>query len=305
MARHEYTLQEIIPIFTLRKEGYSYKKISERVKIPQSTVAMLVRKHAADNGAKLKVAPKLRGKNHELTKREKSAVIRNFIRNPQHKLSKVAKYGTGVHSLSENTVTRVIEEAGYLKQPTGKPILKQSRHKARLKWARAHRSWKVEDWDKVVWSGESSRLFGTLPTDKVWCRIGEQIDPSVFYGIQDDDWSFVRYWASIFKNGVGPICILSQDATMTSTRYQDVLENFLLPYYNPDCIFQHNNVPYHTTKPISKLLSDHNVTVLDWPAQSSDLNPIENIWHTLNLAIDKRMSEINSHKKLEEVVVEE
>lgn len=133
MARHEYTLQEIIPVLTLRKEGYSYKKISERVKIPKTTVAMLVRKHAADNCAKLK-APNLRGKNHELTRREKSAVIRNFIRDPEQTLSEVAKYGTGVHSLSKNTVTQVPDGAGYLKQPTSKSILKKTYSKARLKW---------------------------------------------------------------------------------------------------------------------------------------------------------------------------
>jgi hypothetical protein len=46
------------------------------------------------------------------------------------------------------------------------------------------------------------------------------------------------------------------------------------------------------------------VTILDWPSQSPDLNLIENVWQTLNLAIDKRIPRIHSYQRLEEVVME-
>ncbi len=36
--------------------------------------------------------------------------------------------------------------------------------------------------------------------------------------------------------------------------------------------------PAHTAKSTKSLLNDHGVAVLDWPANSSDLSPIENIW---------------------------
>ena len=47
------------------------------------------------------------------------------------------------------------------------------------------------------------------------------------------------------------------------------------------------------------------MTVMEWPSQSLDLNPIENIWHILNLAIDKRMPNVHSYERLGEVVCEE
>uniref|UniRef100_A0AAZ3QAD8 Tc1-like transposase DDE domain-containing protein n=1 Tax=Oncorhynchus tshawytscha TaxID=74940 RepID=A0AAZ3QAD8_ONCTS len=39
-----------------------------------------------------------------------------------------------------------------------------------------------------------------------------------------------------------------------------------------------DNDPKHTSKVVAKCLKDNNVTVLEWSSQSSDLNPIENVW---------------------------
>ncbi len=49
-------------------------------------------------------------------------------------------------------------------------------------------------------------------------------------------------------------------------------------YGDADFIFQQELAPAHTAQSTKSWFNGHGVTVLDWPANTPNLNPIENLW---------------------------
>ena len=51
---------------------------------------------------------------------------------------------------------------------------------------------------------------------------------------------------------------------------------------NQSAIFMQDNAPCHTAKSVKTFLSEEDATVMERPAQSPYMNPIENVWKLLN-----------------------
>jgi hypothetical protein len=73
----------------------------------------------------------------------------------------------------------------------------------------------------------------------------------------------------------------AKEATMNGERYQEVLQNHLLFWMDNfgSTHFLQDGAPCHASKRIRDFLSDQPFEVIDWPGNSPDLNPIENMWN--------------------------
>ena len=75
--------------------------------------------------------------------------------------------------------------------------------------------------------------------------------------------------------------------------YKQILIHQLIPNANElfkdkSWVFQQDNDPKHTANNVKNYLKNKKLVVLSWPAQSPDLNPIENLWNILDHGIKTR-----------------
>uniref|UniRef100_A0A914EHI6 Transposase n=1 Tax=Acrobeloides nanus TaxID=290746 RepID=A0A914EHI6_9BILA len=159
------------------------------------------------------------------------------------------------------------------------------------------------DWASVVWSDEKKfNLDGPDGVKYYWHDLCK--DP-LYFSRRNFGGGSVMVWAAFTSTGRVKLAFVPK--RMNSIQYQFVLRRSLLPFFRrnrrQNFIFMQDNAPIHVSRSTRAWLRRKHIPLLGWPANSPDLNPIENIWGILVRRIYAENKQYQNVKELKKAIV--
>lgn len=171
-----------------------------------------------------------------------------------------------------------------------KPLLTRFQRARRVLWAKSLLNKPMRFWTTCLFSDECAIDLLDGSNQKVFRKDGEENLPQHILPTVKHCPS-VTVWGCFSEKGVGQLRILPPNTHMNSKWYIGVLENevkgSLLTRFRSlkKCCFQDDGAPCHRSKVVVKRRQELGITALEWPGQSPDCNPIENMWRYLKLRV--------------------
>ena len=189
---------------------------------------------------------------------------------------------THERSVSLSTISRHLRNHGYRSiLPANTPMLKDEQKQHRVQWAKKHQA---DDWYRTGFTDESSfQLFRN--TIRRWWKNLESEVKQIPKNCQK-----AHIWGAISIKGVVGYHTFRID--LNGIYFVDILKPDLLPsatmQFKQQWQLQQDTDTKHTSGVAKEFIKNNVLELLEWPANSLDLNPIKNYWKAIKRRVEKR-----------------
>lgn len=278
------------------RAGTTNKELIEIFGVKERQIYKLIEKYREDGHFRFRPG---QGRKRKTTARDDKLIIREVVRDRFITGNDILKRQPHL-KVSARTVRRRITESGKFASywAANKPYICERNRKKRLAWAKDHLNWSKEQWHRVLWTDESPYVLRFKAKKRVWRMHNERYKPECTVATVKHD-KKIMVWGGFAAHGVGKLYRVK--GILEQLQYTEMLETQVIPsaamlFPGGDYIFQQDNDPKHTSKRAKKYVIDNNIPTMEWPAQSPDLNPIENLWSILDRQLAYR--QVNSEDQL-------
>ena len=252
-------------VISLLTEGYSVHQIESKTGLGKSTIGRIKKEVDLDKENSKGGHPS------KLTHRDKQSIICQITTGKLDNATQATHFINNIlpSPITPQTVRNALKQNNFCSVTKQKhPLLKKVHRQDRLKFARYHENWTVEDWKRVLWSDETKiNRIGSDGQVYVWKKKGEPLSdrtttPTVKHGGGNN----LMVWGCMGWNGVGKL--IEVQGIMDAKQYCGILEDGLVESFEKLDIeegkryFQQDNDPKHTSKLATQWFKDNNIQVM-------------------------------------------
>lgn len=287
----EKTIQAIID---LHKAGISNKEICIQKGLKLRTVQELIQKFKAGGSKNLPLPRKASGRPRKVSERTRTLLRRQLEVNPSLTGRQIKE---GNPNLFAGVSLRTVHDAlrrdlGYRSyRAKKKPLINDSQRKKRIQFARKYQDWTLEKWRTVLWSDESTFCVSGTTSNRVYRRPGSDPNDPRYTQKTTKHPQSLMVWGCFTFSGLGDLVVFPKNTTITKEVYLELLMDHLeLSFEKTKAeIFQQDGAPAHTAKIVKEWLDNCEInTIKDWPGNSPDISPIENLWAVIKAKLRDR-----------------